>query len=306
VATWQNRYFIPASQTGRVGLAFTGDGSRMALSTSEHEIMLADPADGREIVRLSTLPTLGAIPSVFSADGGTLVATASPDTVLIWDLRELRERLAELSLDWDDAPLPRRGTVSPAPSPLRITVNSGEVLARLESQRRKREAAERAKIARAHVAAGRWKEAIEELEQSLALNPADAMSLNNFAWYLATCPDPELRDPSRAVEFARMAVAAAPDEASYRNTLGVCLYRAGDWNRAIDELLRAEQLAPQQYFVENALFLSMTYCRRGEPDAARSWYDQAVAWLEKHGKGQDSELMRFRAEADEVLGGHAK
>ncbi len=33
----------------------------------------------------------------------------------------------------------------------------------------------------------------------------------------------------------------------------------------------------------------------------RKWYAQAVAWAEKH-KPDDEELLRFRAEAEEVLG----
>ena len=49
----------------------------------------------------------------------------------------------------------------------------------------------------------------------------EAKVLNNLAWLLATCPDPELRDPGRAVGLAKEAVELAPTAPEYRNTLGV-------------------------------------------------------------------------------------
>jgi hypothetical protein len=39
----------------------------------------------------------------------------------------------------------------------------------------------------------------------------------------------------------------------------------------------------------------------GERDEARIWYERAVQWMEKHAPKND-ELLRFRAEAAELLG----
>ena len=43
-------------------------------------------------------------------------------------------------------------------------------------------------------------------EKSLALKPGNAQVLNNLAWLYATCEDPGIRDPQRAVALARLAV----------------------------------------------------------------------------------------------------
>lgn len=53
---------------------------------------------------------------------------------------------------------------------------------------------------------GRYPEAMKDLEQGLAANPSDALSLNNMAWFQATCPDPRYRDGHSALAKARKAL----------------------------------------------------------------------------------------------------
>ena len=48
-------------------------------------------------------------------------------------------------------------------------------------------------------------------------------------------------------------------------------------------------------------FLAMSHWQLGDKKQARQWYDQAVAWMDKH-MPQNEELIRFHAEAAEVLG----
>jgi hypothetical protein len=48
-------------------------------------------------------------------------------------------------------------------------------------------------------------------------------------------------------------------------------------------------------------FLAMGHCQLDQNEEARKWYDQAVAWMDKH-QPQNEELRRFRAEAAELLG----
>jgi hypothetical protein len=48
-------------------------------------------------------------------------------------------------------------------------------------------------------------------------------------------------------------------------------------------------------------FLAMAHWKRDQPEEARKWYDQAVAWTDKH-QPQTGELRRFRAEAAQLLG----
>jgi uncharacterized protein HemY len=124
-----------------------------------------------------------------------------------------------------------------------------------------------------------------------------------LAWLLAICLDPRFHDPSRAVELAKKALDREPSAAPYWNTLGVAHYRAGNWNDAVTALEQSVKSGNGDSW--NWFFLAMTYCRLGDKEWARMFYDQAIQWMEKkQPRKQDlrQELQRFRAETAELLG----
>jgi serine/threonine protein kinase len=137
-------------------------------------------------------------------------------------------------------------------------------------------------------------------------------SINNLAWLLATAADPKLRAPARAVELAMEVAQRRPNEANSWNTLGVAQYRAGNWKKAVSALEKSMDLYPGVDGF-NCFFLAMAHWQLGKdektPDRervahrqeARKWYDSAVAWTEKN-HPNNVELVRFRAEAAELLG----
>ena len=45
----------------------------------------------------------------------------------------------------------------------------------------------------------------------------------------------------------------------------------------------------------------MTHWQLGNKEQARRWFDKAVGWMEKN-RPKDEELLRFRAEADQLIG----
>jgi tetratricopeptide (TPR) repeat protein len=73
-------------------------------------------------------------------------------------------------------------------------------------------------------------------------HPASPGHARDLAWLLATCPETSVRDPARAVESARSAVALAPQGGDCRRALGAALLRAGDARAAVAELDRAVAL----------------------------------------------------------------
>jgi tetratricopeptide (TPR) repeat protein len=127
-----------------------------------------------------------------------------------------------------------------------------------------------------------------------------AGTLNNVAWHLATSPGAEFPDPKVPVALARKAVELAPKAGSFWNTLGVAHYRAGNYRDAVAALKKSSELnAGHERF--EWFFLAMAHWRLGDREQARTWYDKAVAWMDKHMPDND-ELKRFRAEAAELLG----
>jgi serine/threonine protein kinase/Tfp pilus assembly protein PilF len=141
-------------------------------------------------------------------------------------------------------------------------------------------------------------EAIVEYETAVALEPKATEVLNNLAWLLVTCPEKRLRDPSRALKLARIAVETAENSAPCWNTLGVALYRTGDWNGAITALEKSTAL--QGYSGFDGFFRAMARRRLGQCDSAQGEYERAVRWMQQV-KTADEELSRIHAEATEVV-----
>jgi tetratricopeptide (TPR) repeat protein len=147
---------------------------------------------------------------------------------------------------------------------------------------------------------GRFSEVDSEHRESLRLEPESANVHNQAAWFHANCPDGRFRDPQRAVELAKKAVALAPKDGDCWNTLGVAHYRAGDYQAALTALQKSMELRAGgdsgDWF-----FLAMAYWKRGEKEKAREWYGKAVQWMENN-RPNDGELRRFRTEAGTLLG----
>jgi tetratricopeptide (TPR) repeat protein len=159
--------------------------------------------------------------------------------------------------------------------------------------------------AEAHAALGRvlhiqWKRSEADTAWRKALSlPNDANWFNEWAWALATSPNPRHRDAPRAVELAAKAVELTPTNGGYWNTLGIAHYRAGQWQPAIDAMTKSIELQDDNAF--DAFFLAMAHWQVGQKDEARKWYDKAIEWMDKNDP-DNVELQRFRAEAAELLG----
>jgi len=155
-------------------------------------------------------------------------------------------------------------------------------------------------IARAEGRMGNFDKAIAYLNRGLELDPNNSDCLNKFAWYLATGPDSRYWDAERAVKLARKAVQLSPQHSGFRYTLGVAEYRAGNWETAIEHLEEVFQMEGK-ITSYSSFFLAMAHWRRRYEDAARTWHEKAVDWMDRNDPDNE-ELLRFRAEASELLG----
>ncbi len=152
---------------------------------------------------------------------------------------------------------------------------------------------------------GSCERAAADLRQSEAVMPEQARdagtlqsqaSVHLLGLYYS-CP--ELYDGQRALELARRAVLLEPHNKDARGMLGVALYRNGHHDEAMKTLL--EVLPTRTEDPSKLLFLAMTSHRLGKRAEARRYYDRAVAWMKTHFPS-DVESLRFRAEAQKVLG----
>ena len=151
---------------------------------------------------------------------------------------------------------------------------------------------------------GNWKNAIADFDQIRSQQPDRADTNNDVAWYLATCPELELRDPRRAVELAEKAVRLAPKTAIFSNTLGMARYRAGDFAGALKALMKAMELRDAKS-ADDWLILSMVQWRLDHKSRARQLLTHALLLIEAEAKN-DQDLMRLRQEAAALIGSSEK
>jgi tetratricopeptide (TPR) repeat protein len=95
------------------------------------------------------------------------------------------------------------------------------------------------------VSRGNFGQAVRDLQRSIQLDPALADAHRSLAWLLATCPDPQFRDPQQAIERARqgLAVSAGPNP-FLLDALAAAQASAGDFSAAVETIREAIKIAP--------------------------------------------------------------
>jgi hypothetical protein len=172
VGTWEEGPAIPRGK-----MAFSPDGSLLAVDPFQGAIRLLDPATGREKVRLEDPSQDTTLWLSFTPDGTRLVVVADDGHAIhVWDLKRIREELVRLGLDWEAPPYPERA--STAPKSLTIRVIGTEQPAKLQ------EAGELNNQAWPLVAGppARRKpaQALELIQKAVKLTPDNAVLLNTL------------------------------------------------------------------------------------------------------------------------------
>jgi tetratricopeptide (TPR) repeat protein len=145
--------------------------------------------------------------------------------------------------------------------------------------------------------------AIGVVEKLIEEYPESPAHLEQLGWMLATCPAVQFRNPQRAITLIKQALQHSPKMAGYWHSLGVAQHYAGDPSAAIESLRKSMELGGGGD-ASQWLFLAMADWKKADRQEARTWYDKAVAWIEKN-RAADLDLHRFRTEAEALLSGAA-
>ncbi len=96
-----------------------------------------------------------------------------------------------------------------------------------------------------HQAGGRHEPALRDFERAAELKPNNVQGAYLLAWQLATCPEPDLRNGSRAMEVAtRAAELTQRKHFAVLDALAAACAEAGRFEEAADWEAKALQLAP--------------------------------------------------------------
>jgi tetratricopeptide (TPR) repeat protein len=150
---------------------------------------------------------------------------------------------------------------------------------------------------------GRLAEAIPELRAAIRLKPDDLALYGSLVSLLATAADPKLRDGAEAQRLARKMVERASADAVSWQALGWALYRTGAWKESVAAFHKSMDLQKDPRGGDSGQWfgLAADHGRMGNEAEARKWYGRAARWMDKNAP-KDKELLRYRAEAAQVLG----
>jgi WD40 repeat protein len=115
VATWQTLYALPRQAAGFWAfLAFSPDGSMLALAISRTTVRLIEAATGRELAALEAPERKDIHWITFNPDGTQLAVATGPGPIQLWELSTVRRQLASMNLDWQIASPPEQDPNSEA------------------------------------------------------------------------------------------------------------------------------------------------------------------------------------------------
>jgi hypothetical protein len=100
-------------------VAFSPDDRLLAAPYSRFALQLLRPEDGEPLVRLTSPVADETLDDYAFSRDGRFLAAADARRVHVWDLADLRGRLRELGLDWDD-PARQDGSLASFPLALRV------------------------------------------------------------------------------------------------------------------------------------------------------------------------------------------
>jgi eukaryotic-like serine/threonine-protein kinase len=250
---------------------FAPDGRSLAIEGDGGAIRLVKADSGVEFAHLEGPVHTRMVPLCFSPDGTRLVAAAvETETLVIWDLRALRQELQRLDLDWDAPPYPGAKRDKPGRFEVQLvgaTLTDPKKMA--EYQRQKAVA-------------------------DLFFNPFDAEAHFRLGRQL-------LEDGNAERAHAHLGVALA-----FRPGLDVALYpraeagfRLGRWKEAHAAFTRYLRKYPED---------GEAYHLRGHVNERLGRYRDAVADFGAALQGQpnDAHLLACRGENYRLIGRHAK
>ncbi len=303
VGTWKRGPFVAKASGSLHEPLFSPDGRLIALSVSSEQIRLAESGDGRTIAHLSNLQALDAAPWDFSPDGTRLIACTAQRTVVIWNLRRVRQQLQAMGLDWDQPPFPPEnpspGTALPPIHSIRVMGETLEPAARrsvdlaaIDARLRDHPDDADALFDRAWLRLRMTKnaEAITDLKQGLLLRPDDPDAL-----YLLTQAYTQTGDRISLLATLDRYLKRSSDDIDARAGRGVVALQLGRLQEAADDFTKVLEADPGR---DNVRF------NRAEIELRLGKLPDALADLDSliQRYPQDSRLYTVRGQAHDRLG----
>jgi tetratricopeptide (TPR) repeat protein len=272
--------------------------NRLVAMTGPHEVQISDVKSGRVLSSIHSAETRFNIPVAMIRDNSVLamISGTGADDILLWNFNSINRTLTELGLPMN-LDLEAESIDHAEQGPIILKVDDGGMV---ERNRSRALVARVLKAAETLAMAGKSDQAIEQIRSLQDLRTDNHLLLNSIAWSLASHAHCQPDHAACAVRLTARAMELQPNESAYWNTMGVARYRNNEFQMAVEALKKSESLAPGRSFVDNAVFLAMSYWRMGEQAVARQWLSEAINAFDKQSSPTD-ELRRFRQDAESLV-----
>lgn len=94
---------------------------------------------------------------------------------------------------------------------------------------------------------GQFDRAANDYRAALRIDPELGRAYQSAAWLMATCPNPQFRDPERAVLAAQKAIELDGENYRYLDTLAAAYANRGNFPEAQETMARALEAAPETF-----------------------------------------------------------
>jgi tetratricopeptide (TPR) repeat protein len=134
--------------------------------------------------------------------------------------------------------------------------------------------------------------------------PEDPSALNDLAREVVKLPGGEMSGYRKALRYSEEACQLEPEDGSFLTTLGVAYYRVGNYEKALDVLVRSDQinaLRDQGSGPADLAFLAMTHLQLGHANEAQAKLQLLQERMRDPRSARVAQAQGFLREAEELL-----
>jgi tetratricopeptide (TPR) repeat protein len=94
---------------------------------------------------------------------------------------------------------------------------------------------------------GKCKDAFDDFQKVAKMGPNDAWTLQDTAWFLLTCPDENLQDPTKAMDLAKKALdMMGAQDGVFQETIAEAYFKQGDPLKAVEHQKKALEMGSKK------------------------------------------------------------